>query len=171
MLLLRELCGEAGSVALNSSSDGDSEYAQQGSSLNSGWHLRAALLGWRFRRDSTAWHIRVCRTVLILTMLLTVLMPLTEHFCRWDRFLEGGPDVEFGFLGILLFAGLVLLVAKRSPAAPLLCLLLAYRLTIGPTACWRGLVFALSRGIETVARLGEEALQAPAQFPRMPLRV
>jgi hypothetical protein len=75
-----------------------------------------------------------CRTVLILTEVLILLMPLTEHFCRWDKFLRGGPDVEFGLLSLLLFAGLVLLTAYREVTSPFL-VLLAYRLIALPLRC------------------------------------
>jgi hypothetical protein len=75
-----------------------------------------------------------CRAVLILTEALILLMPLTEHFCKWDKFLRGGPDVEFGVLSLLLFAGLVLLTAYRAVTAPFL-LLLAYRLIALPLRC------------------------------------
>jgi hypothetical protein len=77
-----------------------------------------------------------CRAVLILTEMLVLLMPLTEHFCRWDKFLRGGPDVEFGILSLLLFAGLVLLTAYRAVTAPFL-VLLAYRLIALPLRCLR----------------------------------
>jgi hypothetical protein len=77
-----------------------------------------------------------CRAVLILTEMLVLLMPLTEHFCRWDKFLRGGPDVEFGILSLLLFAGLVLLTAYRAVTAPFL-MLLAYRLIALPLRCLR----------------------------------
>jgi hypothetical protein len=72
-----------------------------------------------------------CRAVLILTEVLLLLMPLTEHFFRWDRFLQGGPDVEFGVLSLLLFAGLVLLTSYRAVTSPFL-VLLAYRLIALP---------------------------------------
>jgi hypothetical protein len=75
-----------------------------------------------------------CRAVLILTAMLILLMPLTEHFCSWDKFLRGGPDVEFGILSLLLFAGLVLLTAYRAVTSPFL-LLLAYRLITLPLRC------------------------------------
>ena len=75
-----------------------------------------------------------CRAVLILTEVLLLLMPLTEHFCRWDQFLRGGPDVEFGILSLLLFAGLVLLTAYREVTTPFL-VLLAYRLIALPLRC------------------------------------
>jgi hypothetical protein len=75
-----------------------------------------------------------CRAVLILTEVLLLLMPLTEHFCRWDKFLRGGPDVEFGILSLLLFAGLVLLTGYRAVTSPFL-MLLAYRLIELPLRC------------------------------------
>jgi hypothetical protein len=75
-----------------------------------------------------------CHAVLILTEVLILLMPLTEHFCKWDKFLRGGPDVEFGILSLLLFAGLVLLTAYREVSSPFL-VLLAYRLIALPLRC------------------------------------
>jgi hypothetical protein len=75
-----------------------------------------------------------CRAVLILTEVLLLLMPLTEHFCQWDKFLRGGPDVEFGILSLLLFAGFVLLTAHREVTSPFL-VLLAYRLIAIPLRC------------------------------------
>ena len=76
--------------------------------------------------------------MLILTGLLSVFMPLLEHFCRWDRFLQGGPDMEFGVLGLLLFAGLILLIAHQAAISPFLPLLLAYRLIAFPLRCLLG---------------------------------
>jgi len=75
-----------------------------------------------------------CRAVLILTELLILLMPLSEYFCKWDKFPRGGPDVEFGLLSLLLFAGLVLLTAYREVTSPFL-VLLAYRLIALPLRC------------------------------------
>jgi hypothetical protein len=75
-----------------------------------------------------------CRAVLILTEVLLLVMPLTEHFCQWDNFLRGGPDVEFGILSLLLFAGFVLLTAHREVTSPFL-VLLAYRLIAIPLRC------------------------------------
>jgi len=75
-----------------------------------------------------------CRAVLILTAVLILLMPLTEHFCKWDKFLRGGPDVEFGILSLLLFAGFVLLTAYRAVTSPFF-VLLAYRLIALPSRC------------------------------------
>jgi hypothetical protein len=75
-----------------------------------------------------------CRAVLILIEVLILLMPLMEHYCKWDKFLRGGPDVEFGILCLLLFAGLVLLTAHRAVTSPFL-VLLAYRLIALPVRC------------------------------------
>jgi hypothetical protein len=77
-----------------------------------------------------------CRAVLILTAVLILLMPLTEHLYGWDKFLQGGPDVEFGILCLLLFAGLVLLMAHRAVTSPL-PVLLAHRIIALPLRCLR----------------------------------
>jgi hypothetical protein len=52
-------------------------------------------------------------------------MPLSEHVAHWDRFLQGGSDLEFGILCLLLFAGLVLLIAHSAAKSPLFLLLWA----------------------------------------------
>jgi hypothetical protein len=118
MLLTRGFFrGKLGGAFLSSSLDRGSEYAD-------------------LTRRLGEERMFACRAVLILTELLLLLMPLTEHFCRWDKFLRGGPDVEFGILSLLLFAGLVLLTAYRAATAPFL-MLLAYRLIALPLRCLR----------------------------------
>lgn len=69
--------------------------------------------------------MQLCRAVLILTSLLILLMPLSEHAMSWDKFLQGGTDLEFGMLCLLLFAGLVLLIAHSATKSPLFLLLWA----------------------------------------------
>jgi hypothetical protein len=49
------------------------------------------------------------RLLVLLTTLLLMVMPVTEHLCNWDRFLRGGPDVEFSVLAWLLFAAMIVL--------------------------------------------------------------
>jgi hypothetical protein len=49
------------------------------------------------------------RLLVLLTTLLLMVMPVTEHLCNWDRFLRGGPDVEFSMLAWLLFAAMIVL--------------------------------------------------------------
>jgi hypothetical protein len=117
MLLARGFRGKSGGAVLSSSLDRGSEYAERTRRLSEG-----RLFG--------------CRAVLLLTGVLLLLMPLTEHFCRWDKFLRGGPDVEFGILSLLLFAGLVMVTAYRAATAPFL-VLLAYRLIALPLRCLR----------------------------------
>jgi hypothetical protein len=112
MLLTREFSREVGGAVLGSSLDRGGEYAEQ-------------------TRRLGAERLFGCRAVLILTEVLLLLMPITEHFCRWDRFLQGGPDVEFGVLSLFLFAGLVLVTAHRAVTSPFL-VLLAYRLIALP---------------------------------------
>ncbi|HEX4580605.1 MAG TPA: hypothetical protein VH139_01020 [Acidobacteriaceae bacterium] len=109
--------GKSGGAVLSSSLDQGREYAARTRRLG-----EERLIG--------------CRAVLILTALLTLFMPLTEHLYGWDKFMQGGPDVEFGTLGLLLFAGLVLLMAYRAVTAPFLTLL-AYRLIALPLRCLR----------------------------------
>jgi hypothetical protein len=109
------VCGKSGGADLSSNLDRGSEYAERTKRLSDGRML-------------------ACRAVLILIEVLLLLMPLMEHFCRWDRFLQGGPDVEFGILCLLLFAALVLLAAHRAVSSPLLALL-AYRLIALPLRC------------------------------------
>jgi hypothetical protein len=53
------------------------------------------------------------RILLIITAVLLVVMPLTEHFCTFDRFLTGGTeDVELTLLAVLALCCLVLLFAQ-----------------------------------------------------------
>ena len=47
--------------------------------------------------------------LVLLTTLLLMVMPVTEHLCNWDHFLRGGPDVEFSVLAWLLFAAMIVL--------------------------------------------------------------
>jgi hypothetical protein len=56
--------------------------------------------------------------LVVLTMLLLMAMPVTEHLCNWDRFLRGGPDVEFSVLAWLLFAAMVVLSMHGAMLRP-----------------------------------------------------
>jgi hypothetical protein len=134
--LCADLRGKSGGAALSSSLDQGREYVERTQRLGAG-------------------RIFGCRAVLILTALLISVMPLTEHLYAWDKFLQGGPDVEFGILCLLLFAGLVVLMAHRAVTSPLL-VLLSYRLITLPLRCRRmpGLASFLSQaGCTRKARL------------------
>jgi hypothetical protein len=50
----------------------------------------------------------------VLTSLLMLVMPITEHLSNFDRFLRGGTDCEFTLLAGLLFAALVVLAMHRD---------------------------------------------------------
>jgi hypothetical protein len=111
-----------------------------------------------------------CRAVLILTEVLLLVMPLTEHFCQWDKFLRGGPDVEFGILSLLLFAGFVLLTAHREVTSPFL-VLLAYRLIAIPLPCQSISRHLLLTSYLFQARCKRRALLAFFSPAETPLRI
>jgi hypothetical protein len=147
-----DLAGESGGVDLSSSLDRGQEYTE-----------RTRRLGQE--------RMLACRAVLILTEVLLLLMPLSEYFCQWDRFLRGGPDVEFGVLSLLLFAGLVLLTAYREVTSPFL-VLLAYRLIALPLrrlSTSRHLPLTLS-WFQAVYRPGTPPLALPS-LAGIPLRI
>ena len=56
------------------------------------------------------------RLALSLTAAVLVLMPFTERFCTWDRFLRGGDDLELGLLATAALLSLVLLLAEHRGA-------------------------------------------------------
>jgi hypothetical protein len=112
-----------------------------------------------------------CRAVLILTALLILLMPLTEHLYGWDKFLRGGSDVEFGILCLLLFAGLVVLMAHRAVTSPHL-VLLSYGLIVLPLRCLRlsGLASLPSASFPLQLQCSPEFPLA-FSLPAIPLRI
>lgn len=65
-----------------------------------------------------AWTRALSRVLVLLTTLLLLAMPVTEHLCNWDRFLRGGPDVEFSVLAWLLFAAMVVLSMHGTMLRP-----------------------------------------------------
>jgi hypothetical protein len=56
--------------------------------------------------------------LILLTMSLLLVMPVTEHLCNWDHFLRGGPDVEFSLLAWLLFTAIIVLSMHGSMLRP-----------------------------------------------------
>jgi hypothetical protein len=58
------------------------------------------------------------RLLVLLTTLLLLVMPVTEHLCNWDHFLRGGPDVEFSLLAGLLFTAMVVLSMNGTMLQP-----------------------------------------------------
>lgn len=74
--------------------------------------------GWT--ADSSQWTRPLSRLLVLLTTLLLLVMPVTEHLCNWDHFLRGGQDVEFNLLAALLFAAMVVLSMSGTIMQPLL---------------------------------------------------
>lgn len=65
------------------------------------------------------------RIIILLTFLLLLVMPVTEHLWSGDGFLLSGHDFELGLLGTLVFCGLVSLAAHQIAASPRLFALIA----------------------------------------------
>jgi hypothetical protein len=74
--------------------------------------------GWT--ADTSQWTRPLSRLLILLTTLLLLVMPVTEHLCNWDHFLRGGQDVEFNLLAALLFAAMVVLAMSGTTMQPLL---------------------------------------------------
>jgi hypothetical protein len=53
------------------------------------------------------------RFLLLLTILVLVTTPLTQHIWLWDHFLQGGQDYESSALVILAFLCLVLVLTQH----------------------------------------------------------
>jgi hypothetical protein len=73
------------------------------------------------------------RVLILLTTLLLMVMPVTEYLCNWDRFLRGGPDVEFSVLAWLLFAAMIVLSMHGTILQPLATHPDSMRSSVGPT--------------------------------------
>ncbi len=68
--------------------------------------------------DCSEWSRPLSRLLVLMTTLLLLVMPVTEHLCNWDHFLRGGPDVEFSLLAGLLFAAMVVLSMNGTMLRP-----------------------------------------------------
>jgi hypothetical protein len=53
------------------------------------------------------------RLLILFTAILLFVMPWTEHFCQFDRFLRGGQDLELGLLAVLTIFSLVLVLLRQ----------------------------------------------------------
>jgi hypothetical protein len=54
------------------------------------------------------------RSLLILTAVSLLTMPVTQHLWTWDHFLHGGQDFELSTLFVLSFLCLVLVLSKHG---------------------------------------------------------
>jgi hypothetical protein len=66
---------------------------------------------------------------LVCTLALVVVMPWTEYFWHFDRFLHGGQDLELGLLTLLAVLCLTLLLFQHGKKNLQLCLNLRHWLT------------------------------------------
>jgi len=72
--------------------------------------------GWT--ADRRQWTQPLSRLLVLLTTVLLLVMPVTEHLGNWDHFLRGGADIEFSLLAWLLFAAMVVLSMNGTMLQP-----------------------------------------------------
>lgn len=70
------------------------------------------------------------RLLILSTAVLIFVMPLTEYFWQFDRFLRGGQDFELSLLSLLTIFSLVLVLLQQRRQN--LTLLLAVRRWLSP---------------------------------------
>ena len=56
------------------------------------------------------------RLLILFTAILIFVMPWTEYFWQFDRFLRGGQDFELGLLSLLTIFSLVLVLRRQNVA-------------------------------------------------------
>lgn len=101
--------------------------------------------GWA--TDCGEWTRPLSRVLILLTTLLLMVMPVTEHLCNWDRFLRGGPDVEFSVLAWLLFAAMIVLSMHGTMLQPTVMHSQSMRSSAATTMpCGRGTAGLASHG-------------------------
>ncbi len=91
--------------------------------------------------DPSRLCVLASRLCLAFTALLLVVSPWTEYHCDWDRFLQGGQDLEFGLLAVALVLCLVLLLSQRG-SPRLLALWACVRVRRSCADSGRGVLFA-----------------------------
>ena len=57
-------------------------------------------------------HAMGGRLLLLFTGLLLAIMPLTEYYWHFDRFLRGGEDFEFGILFVVTILSLAIVLSR-----------------------------------------------------------
>ena len=56
------------------------------------------------------------RLLILLIAALLLVMPWTEYFWNFDRFLRGGQDFELGLLAVMIFLSLLVVLLQRGQA-------------------------------------------------------
>lgn len=67
--------------------------------------------------DTTHASKMIGRLLLGLVAFLMVAMMWTERFLTWDKFLQGGQDLELSLVALVVFLCLIILLAQRSQQA------------------------------------------------------
>jgi hypothetical protein len=62
------------------------------------------------------------RTFVLFAVMLVVVMPLTEYYWTFDKFLRGGQDLEFGLLALAAVFCLVLVLSQQRRLGVILIL-------------------------------------------------
>ena len=70
------------------------------------------------------------RLLILFTAILIFVMPWTEHFWQFDRFLRGGQDFELGLLAVLTIFSLVLVLLQKCRQNVALLLTIRKRLSL-----------------------------------------
>lgn len=113
----------------------------------------------------------IASTVILgLTLLLLLVMPVTERFATWDDFGNGGEDLELSLLSGLAICGMVALLADQAIGDPGLSALLGHR---APRPRVRLLLRLWLLGAEEFAGLSPPGRQADRAMPvlRLALRI
>ncbi|ADW68281.1 hypothetical protein [Granulicella tundricola] len=81
----------------------------------------STIIGQPKHQMSHAW-VKGSRLLLLVTALLVLVMPLTEYFWHFDKFLHGGQDFELSLLAVAtsLCLALVLLQQRKKGIAIIL---------------------------------------------------
>jgi hypothetical protein len=98
------------------------------------------------RRDtSRSWQRRlaVSRIILLLIGVLMATMPVTERLWTSDQFICSGQDFELSLMGVLLFCGLVVLMAEQVIVSPLFLLMIAHHIKAPPVRKLMNRAYAL----------------------------
>jgi hypothetical protein len=128
-------------------------------------HEQQRATGFRSRRLSAS------RLILLLTTILLVVMPATEHYWTWDRFASIGHDLEFSALSVLIFCGLVALIAQHVILSAFSPLMIANYLKHSPIGRLFNLRLPRTAGVAVSALFGDRLAAPPVPSCGKPLLI
>jgi hypothetical protein len=81
---------------------------------NKAVRLSSALAGVDWSHDWAERFLapRTSRLLILMTLFVAALSPLTEYFYDWDQFLKTGHDFELSLLSLLIAVALTVLLAR-----------------------------------------------------------